>query len=444
MKQILVVGYPNDWHWVLTLEYANSQDFKELEVWDMSWIGEKGLKNFIKKLLGGNRFQRDCKSWLRSNNIRVRTVNVSNFQRKTIRATCKDIISQIDVIDPQSHTTIYNTLVEKTGTLRVNTKSFKKLIQKELATSFETHFALSLFDSVPADQIVTVNGRFTKNATVKEWADLRNTERKLLEFGSTREKFEIFNLSPHSVSELSQKINNHWKSVDFVEREVKAKQYLDAMKANKVSTIEWRKKIRDNYIPSHPTGKKICVFFASTEVEHAGAGDRVPIDSFGTQDSAFLGLVQSLPADQWHLYVRRHPRNPLNPAHDDPESELWDQFRYLTNVTIIEPDSPVDSISLGMSSDLVSNYWSTIAIELILQGHPNVVTLGPAPWNPLLEEFALTNRNKISEYLAIIHKPIQPAQIYPWAYFQATFGNDFQVFKFNQNVQKWDFRDEVL
>lgn len=443
MTQILVIAYPNDWHWALTLEYANSQVFEELEVWDISWVGERGIKNFLKMLLGGNKFQRNCKSWLKSKGIPAKKLYLSTLPSWKIRSACKDFLLKDELIDPAKYSKVYNTLVESTGTLRVDVKTFKKQILRELISSMTTQICLDRKSAARNAQVVTVNGRFTKNATVKEWAESRSLKRLLLEFGSTLNSFEVFQVSPHSVSELSQKLQNSWELADKNQREEIAIQYLDALKANKVSAIHWREKIEEHRIPDLPMNKKICVFFASTEVEHAGAGDKVPSESFESQERAFSGLVEALPSEEWHLYVRRHPKNPMNPSKDDPESELWDQFRHLSNVTIIEPDSPIDSIALGMSADLVTNYWSTIAIEMILQGHPKVITLGPAPWNSLLKEFALTDVTKIADFLSKTNSPIQPKQIYPWAYFQATFGQSFQLFDYCEKIGRWKFKQKT-
>ena len=440
MKQVLVIGYPNDWHWVLSLEYASTQNSEDLEVWDISWAGEKGFKNLLKMVVGGNRLQRNCKTWLKSKGIPVRKMYLYYLPKRKIINQYESLVSENLFIDPHKNCTIYNTLVEKTGTLRVNPKIFKNAILRELESSMIVQRSLEKKELAPDTQIVTVNGRFTKNATVKEWADSRSYRRLLLEFGSTRESLEVFHTSPHSTSEISQKMNSAWHSASILNREEIALKYLDALKANKISTINWREKIQERYVPNHPEKKKICVFFASTEVEHAGVGDKISNDSFESQDEAFSGLVQALPPNEWHLYVRRHPRNPLNPSYDDPESQLWDKFRNLSNVTIIEPNSPVDSITLGMSANLVTNYWSTIAIELILFGHPRVVTLGSAPWNTLIPECALTSTKKIQDYLALSHNPIDPDRIYPWAYFQATFGEKFQLFKFSRELGRWSFQ----
>ena len=106
---------------------------------------------------------------------------------------------------------------------------------------------------------------------------------------------------------------------------------------------------------------------------------------------------------------------------------------------MIEPTSRVDSIALGMKADLVVNFWSTIAIELMLKGHPSVITLGQSNWNYLVPEKYFPDVNSFREYLELKHYPVDPTRLYPWAYYSATHGVGFKFIIFDEKLKKWRF-----
>jgi hypothetical protein len=259
----------------------------------------------------------------------------------------------------------------------------------------------------------------------------------LLEFGSSEETFEEFNVSPHSVSEVTAKMIEYWEAAPEKPRLEKARAYLRSIARNDLSKIQWRAKMIEADLPNFPQDRKICVYFASTESEEAGLGDLVKAGQFKSQVEAFQGLLESLPASEWHIFLRRHPRNPETKNSFDPEEHLWESFLEVKNVTVIEPDASVDSIELGLRADLVANYWSGIAIELLLRGKNRVITLGDAPWNYFVPSNSTRSRGEITKFMSRPTPDFDIASIYPWAYYYSTFGKPFDLFQFDRQLAKW-------
>lgn len=439
MKQIVVICYPNDWHWVLSLEYINEQLGRgaHVEVWDFSWLAEKGPKQALKKIIGGTELQRSARIWLRKNNVEIQTFR-TNLKAKNLSLKEFDFIkSQHSHLDATKHRKIFNTVVEKIGNLNVELKQYRREILEELLKSNAVLEALGMMKTVEPLTMITVNGRFTKNASVREWSIKNKLPLRLLEFGSSEEKFEVFEESPHSVSEITRKMYTYWDFEPIEIRNQIAKDYLDALVNNKVSKVHWRDKMKERILPPLNTEKKVCVFFSSTESEHAGLGDQVDPNKFQNQVEAFRGIINALPSNEWQIFLRRHPRNPDTNAAQDPEEHLWAEFYETSNVTIIEPESQVDSIELGVRADLVGNYWSTIAIELIARGQHSVITLGDAPWNAMIPNHETRTIAAIEEFLTIRPKRIDIEKLYPWAHYYATFGKEFRLFMFSKSIGKW-------
>jgi hypothetical protein len=155
--------------------------------------------------------------------------------------------------------------------------------------------------------------------------------------------------------------------------------------------------MRPGFAPKK-SNKKRCTFFASTEAEYAGVGDILPKGYFKNQVEAFRYLCEYLDPNIWEIFLRRHPQNPMSKI-KDPEFFLWEEFEFFKNVTIIEPDSIVDSLALGLGSDLCVNYCSSISMELVVHGAKEVITMGPAPWNKLIPKHTAQSKVSLKTYL---------------------------------------------
>ena len=439
MKQVVVICYPNDWHWVLSAEFINDHalDSLVIEVWDLSWAGEFGYKNRLKQILGGSQLQRACKRWLKKQRIKFKRFSFLSRNRTSTREQLRLLLAEHDILNYDTHQIIYNTVVEEVGNLQVNTRKYKRQIEKQLQAKIALQGALNRLSKNDIARLVTVNGRFTKNSTVRDWAKKRDIPLVLLEFGSTEETFEEFNVSPHSVSEVTSKMIEYWSAAPEESRQEKAREYLSSIARDKVSKIQWRARMIEAAVPNFPQNKKICVFFASTESEEAGLGDPVKAEQFKSQVEAFQSLIELLPENDWHVFLRRHPRNPDTEFGLDPEQHLWERFLKMKNVTVIEPDSPVDSIELGLRADLVASYWSGISIELLIRGQISVITLGDAAWNHFIPLNSTRSREEIKEFLSKPTPAFDVEDIYPWAYYYSSFGKSFDLFQFDRQLAKW-------
>jgi hypothetical protein len=187
------------------------------------------------------------------------------------------------------------------------------------------------------------------------------------------------------------------------------------------------------------TKSKVCTFFASTETEYAGVGDIIPNGKFQNQVEAFRAIVDFLPSSEWQIVLRRHPSNP-NDNSVDPEAFLWDEFKSRDNVIVVEPESVVDSMALGLKSDLVFNFCSIIAMELHARGSNNVYTMGPSPWRKLLPERQVESLEFLSGIFDEKVVTVKIEAILPWCFYAASHGYDFQLIHFDEVAQRWQYR----
>ena len=239
-------------------------------------------------------------------------------------------------------------------------------------------------------------------------------------FSNTAEKIEkLWANAPRNRVDIAE---------SFLKREIKNRDPVG---------IDWRSRMNEGKLPEF-SNLKICTFFASTEAEYAGVGDIVPEGFFSNQKDAFAGLVNVLDPAVWQVFLRRHPSKPGS-RKVDAESHLWENFSHLKNVKIISPDSDVDSFALGLNSDLVANFCSTLAMDFIAAGKQEVITLGTAPWNSGIKSRFTPTEKAITRFLEENVARVSREDTYPWAYFCSSFGADFQLLGFSEKRSKWSF-----
>ena len=414
-----------------------STENQKFHVLDLSYPGQLELRSFLRWILGGNRLRKSGLKLLehkKSAKILKRRV----FFRSIFAFF--DSIKEMTNLEPtlsyQNSTTIYNSCVEKSGNLNPATRKNFGMIFKEVFARNLTRRILENLDYSSYNRVVTVNGRFTKNAVIKEWALSKSIPCRLIEFGANKESFQTYEVSPHSMSELEDKISEFWESASDSFRQRVSREYLTKLSVDKpITEINWRAKMQRNLIP--PKEKLYsCVFYTSTEAEYAGVGDSVPASKYQNQVQAFRAIVKRLPTDEWQIFLRRHPSNPRGEI-KDAEHLLWEEFRKFSNVFIIEPESPVDSIALGMSADLAVNYCSIIAMELVARGAQNVITMGPSPWQGLLPERQIESNFALAETLEIMQKKIAAEKILPLCFYLSNHGINFQTTRFLETENNW-------
>jgi hypothetical protein len=172
-NQLLVIAYPQDWHWALSVEYFLKQrrENQEFQILDLSFVGQLNLRCILRWLIGGNRLR---KTGLR---ILAREPNTKVLKNRFIFMNFRaifDSLKEMKTLEPTlnfyNSTTIYNSCVEKSGNLNPVTRHNLKMIFKEVFARNLTRRVLENLDYSIHNIVVTVNGRFTKNAVVKDWA----------------------------------------------------------------------------------------------------------------------------------------------------------------------------------------------------------------------------------------------------------------------------------
>jgi hypothetical protein len=429
----IIVCYPNDWHWVLSIEAAEwfKTRYCEVSIVDFSDVGEKILRTLARRAFKREYLGNSLKKSKRFTTQRINP-NIYYEQKKREREALRNL--------PNESTTnfrgIFPTLVESTGRISINTDEHKKLIRRELSKYVRTAIRCERLLELKFDRVVTVNGRFTKNFAVVDVFRSFGTTVNLVEFGSTKEKFQIYRQSPHSIKERMLLMQELHQGSDMIAVKRIGADYITNLRSfDPWAAYSWTSGMLKGSIPKEWEEKRICTFFSSTQREFIGVQDEIQGDKFKNQVEAFRFLVKFLNPEEWNLVLRRHPRKAGQ--NNDEEEDMWREFVEIPNVFEVQPESKIDSYELAECSEVVAHFNSSIGPELIFQGHKKVITLGPTMWEYLSPVSHLSEPSKLKVYLENPGDISHNIDITPWGFYLKRFGEDFSYFKWSDSEGIW-------
>ena len=438
-RNILIMCESSGWQWGIGAEFINFELKNGIfyEVIDLGFLGEFTPKSRIRLMFGGFRMRKQSLEFFKRNNLKI----IKHF---TLRK-----FQNLQTIEhfPLEQSPAINSIVERCQTvdlelIKVEDK-YIKIAENEFYKSNLVYSALKKIDFSNVEKVVTVNGRFTKSATVVKFCKENGIKLGLLEGGNNSTSFQEFEVGPHSTQETQEKISKLWNTASEPYRSEISRKYLDnIVLRRRIPGIDFRSNIIWDKVPRF-SGKKTAAFFASSEWEYYGVRESVQSGYFQNQIEALKALVEILDKDIWDIYLRRHPVGHKSDQ-GDGEKSLWTHFRNIPNIFIIEPDSAIDSIALGLCVDLIASYGSTINVEFYARKLSNVITLGPAPWNHLLPERYLPTKEKILDFMSSNTTVIQADKLFPWAYYQIESGTEFELISTDKRSGRWRMKRHNL
>jgi hypothetical protein len=436
-KNALFFCDPADWQRVLLGEYAltHTSESELMVVYDFEHLGEPLLKTFLRALGVKSKLKQDLLQVLRQSKIRVIKPNFKTIVYSRIQIlNYRKLPNYVEIHNPD-FSAIYPNLVNITGRLKISVSEYSRVIRQERAKSRGTLMALTQLNFDGINQATLVNGRFTKSLTIRRHLNSLNIPLKILEYASTQEKYEIFEIGPHSNFELGEKMRRAWSAADPGTRDVIASDFFKILRDRDPSAgVSWTSAMIKNSVPDIPKDMKILTFFSSSESEFVGVRDQVATEEFANQATALNSLLEITAGQDWVVYLRRHPKRP-DSENLDVEDGIWEQCRMHKHLVEINPFSHVDSFALAFQSDVVAHYDSSIGPQLINMGHPRVITLGNTLWSTLDEFHNLRTTQNLREYL---NNPSDYlTDVRAWAYFRAVYGKSIQNFVLDRKHMSW-------
>lgn len=439
-KVVVFITSHSSWEWVLVAEVAQ---FLKSE-------GRHVVVHYLDISFPWNRTNSDPKEMLArklfdTEKIELRPTVHRIFKLKLIPPVTKKLI-----LDHESllGSLAFPTLVDKLKIWKIRMNSiprYSSVVREiSLANYLYTTFSRQYFEEF--DQVYVVNGRYTASRTLRAAAKNYGKEVFVVDFGAAGDRFRVFSESAQSSEDVENQTKTQWDDANVKEREQVARKYFSSRRSiDPHSGISWTAQMNQNYVPKIPPNKKVCVLYATSQIEFAGENAPSP-DTFQSQDEAFSSVAELLPASEWIIYLRKHPRSPSHTGWSDNEDQLAKIFDF-HHVEVIPSDSSIDSYALASKANLVVVFGSSIGAEIAYAELAPVISLTHTSWRYLAPDNHVTNRLELSEYISkgALHgfKKIPGDRLLPWGYYGAMGGVPFKFFKLNQETREYFVGSEL-
>ena len=260
---------------------------------------------------------------------------------------------------------------------KLDTVRYKEKVFNEVNNAYYVYqVARDVLKDLKPEVVYIFNGRFSTF-----WAAITACEEQKITYytheraGKLNKYWIIKDTLPHDTENVKQESQQLWESSDQAERErIGEKFFIDRRKRVESSWYSYTKRQKPHSLPSgfDKTIRNIGIYNTTIEEYVAIRGWENPIDIYNDEITAFRQIFSSLENEKnLHIYLRVHPnlRGFENTQMRDIKS-LEGVFR---NVTIIYPESKIDSYALMDNCDIILTFGSTMGIEACYWNKPSIL-----------------------------------------------------------------------
>jgi hypothetical protein len=429
-----IISGLNIWEWVVLTEVALRLNYESHRITFYKIDCNPHKRN---KVIENYQFVQEVCRHMNARGISVITLK---SRPKRVKAARVFLMSRKTLRQSKTWKNIYPTLVDSLGLWNIRRSNLKNIVNiyRETLKSDLIRFSLETRKLEFSQEIFIANGRYTGSSTIKTFAEENNKVLNVVDFGANKYRFRISPGSAQSIKVTESQTRETWENANRINRETIAHEYFrNKMKADPSTGISWTANMRKGLLPKLDPKKKVCVLYATSQVEFAGEEAQVEVE-FKTQDEAFSSLISKLDPEYWEIVIRKHPISPLHSGWREEEDQLGESLRF-PNVVVIPSDSRVDSFELAAVADLAVTYGSSIGPEIIYFGLAPVLSLCYTNWVYVAPENHAFNNDMLTLALNRGVKKIPQGLILPWAYFASVGGVPFQHFSYNEIKSSYEF-----
>ncbi len=314
----------------------------------------------------------------------------------------------------------------------LDTKVNKALIDRYLSSSLQVYRSVQkCLDKVKFHKVYVFNGRFSHVRAIFRACQSRNVECIIHERGHNIHYYELFNnILPHDLSNMDKRIRNCWvKTADDIHREeIGAQFYLDRAKGKEQSWYSFTVNQQKDLLPDNWNAqKKNIVIFNSSEDEFVALGSEWANPLYPDQFSGarkIIGSLEKKGLSNLNVYIRMHPNNKEMAQGD---LNMWYQLKSEI-LSVIHPESAVDTYSLIRNADTVLTFGSTVGIEAVFWGKPSVLA-GLSPYRNLGGTYNPASHDHL---ISLLIDDLQPKDKLPaimFGFYMNTYGLPYKYYR---------------
>jgi hypothetical protein len=317
--------------------------------------------------------------WIGKDRIKVKNVtNLTELNKKEIdrlknlKIKSTEHLKQIELEGSDIGMAALSSAITTLRESEIDVEKHAELLTNYLVTAAITHFsAINHFTEESPDEVVIFNGRPASVRPALRAAWKLGIETVAHESGKVSNRFwTVKNEFLHSLSGGKAMIEETFKTSVLPRAEMKkiaAEWFEDRRDKSSKNQIIFIGGQEENHLPENFSDEKTnIVIFNSSEDEFVGF-DEYKNPYYESQNQGIMQMVENFKNDEnIHFYIRIHPN--LKDLENVQIKFLYQMAENYTNLTLIEPESPVDSYYLLEVCDLIVIFNSTMGMEAVYAG----------------------------------------------------------------------------
>lgn len=321
-----------------------------------------------------------------------------------------------------------STIISISRNSEIDINEQKRLLEMCLYSGAMGYYAtLNAIEKYKIDMAYVFNGRLAPTRGIIRALE----QKKVLYFTHDRaydlERYSLFaNTVPHDFEYLFQEINNHWEiETDFKKKQMLAERFYEEKRYGK-EVFSYVKGQEKGKMPNNwNENRKNIGIFLTSEDEFEAINDHTHLAIYENQLDAIKKIVTSLKAisHNLHLYLRLHPN--MSRFQSDKFAHIESEVEF---VTVINPESNIDTYELLQRCAAILTFGSTVGIEAVYYGVPSILVPGKAMYEKLGGTYQPTNHQDLVRLLLSDLEPMEKTPSYKYGYFMKTYGVPYRHF----------------
>lgn len=321
---------------------------------------------------------------------------------------------------------VVSSVVSLTRCNSISTDTHEALINLQLRAALQALLNARFYtDLIQPDVVYVYNGRFAEVFPFVNFCTEKSIPFFTLEMENSLFKYNAYpNNLPHSLQVFAQQMMESWQAAPPEQREAEAIAWFEAKRRGAQQTDKsYIGKQEKGALPAGFTTKQHNIaIFNSSEDELVSITEWQSSLIRGQNEAIEKIATYFLDRPDLHFYLRVHPN--LSGV-DNPQTQGIQAMNF-PNLTVIPPESPVDTYTLMQACDKTVVFGSTAGIEATYMGRPAIL-LGHAFYESLGAVYHAEHWQQLYDWLGDLDLPAKDRELaYPYGFFIPNRGKPYQ------------------
>ncbi len=289
------------------------------------------------------------------------------------------------------------------------------------------------------DILYFFNGRFAECYPLIGLAEKHNIPFTTMEVSSSKHRFELFeNSLPHSIKKREENVEKKWAASDPSTRNEIAQKWFEEKRTGTIKTgIVYTGAQKNNQLPDSFDSSLMNIAIFNSSEDEMKVIEEWKLDLYKTQNEVIEKVAKYF-SDQpnIHFWLRVHPN--LGKV-DNAQSRGIKHLKF-NNLTVIPPQSDVDTYALMQACDKALSFGSNTGIEATYWQKPSIL-FGKSFYQKLNCVYHPDSYEALYQLISNPDlKPKPKENTYKHGFYVGTYGRPYKHFdydgKFNSHYRK--------